>query len=750
MLLSVGVAALLPYGVLIALSITLAYRSASEDSFRYEGARSEHLANLIASKFAFFSGQGRSLASSFSSFSAIPSASRRSAINAELRSVIEGQPDILAAWAQWERGAIGDSPAAYAGSLLSTSSGAFNATWYRRGHAIVQGSVDDSAYQGDFYLLPKARGRTTLVEPYPYSYTGRKEDAVLETSLCFPIFEGERFVGVLGFDFELASFFKEALAEVKKYQERYGMVVTGSGTVASHILSEHIGKAFTEGFSSEEQRGSFLALLAAGRSFTFDKFSPLIGEDSRYYFAPIRTDGVERPWYFAMVASKAGILAPARAVAYAMIGMGVLGAVVVSASISLASKNLAAPFAALAEGARRISSGDLSFRVPSEEPGGTSSEALALTSSFNAMADRLEEILSGLEAKVAERTASLEAANAELKAAQSGLEVAAKLALLGRLTAGISHDLNTPIGAIRSSVSLSLCSVEELVRGFLPIYATLPAADRALFHALFDGGLRKGWARPGREDRRRKAELARRLEAGGVEGAWFLADAIANLGAYDREAEVVDCVARGGWPIVAAAEKAAETCRSASIVLEAAERAARTVSALATYSRGQDFDVLEPVRPAEDLEAVLTLNSSRIGSSVVVARDYACRDPVMAYRDKLKEVWMNLIDNALQAMDYKGSLGLATSREGDWVVVSISDTGRGIPEGLRDKVFTPFFSTKPPGEGVGLGLDICRRIVERHGGAIGFESGPGGSVFSVRLRASGAPGAPPTPGEAGA
>ncbi|MDA8427609.1 MAG: HAMP domain-containing sensor histidine kinase [Treponema sp.] len=111
----------------------------------------------------------------------------------------------------------------------------------------------------------------------------------------------------------------------------------------------------------------------------------------------------------------------------------------------------------------------------------------------------------------------------------------------------------------------------------------------------------------------------------------------------------------------------------------------------------------------------------------------------MGYRDRLKEVWANLVDNALQAMGYKGRLGVSISREGDYVAVAISDTGPGIPEEVHDKIFTPFFTTKAPAEGTGLGLDICRRIVDRLGGSLSFESFPGGSTFTVRLRAVDAP-----------
>ena len=736
MLFSIGLAAFVPYAILIAVSVVFAYRTVSGDAYRYAATLSEHEAMSTATMLASLVGQGRSLATVFSQYEGIPPAFRRGVINQDLRAFMGNEPELLAAWAQWERGAIGDDPGAYAGGPLTTESGAFNATWYRDGSVLRQGRINDEAYEQDFYTLPKRRGRIVLIEPYWYSYTGRKADEILETSLCFPIVANGDFKGVLGFDFAV-SLFKSMVVRTSPFASGYGMLVSGAGTIVGHPNGARLGQSFAE---SGQKLDEFRVRLASNEPFTLDRSSTISGGDSRYYFSPLKIDGIEKTWYFALVASKSRILAPARVLALTVVGLGALGAVLVFGVILFASRGLSRPIVALSEGAKRISGGDLSCRV---EAGG-SREVAGLAASFNDMAGKLQETLSGLEARVAERTASLESTNAELqrtlgdlKAAQSGLELSAKMAFLGRLAAGISHELNTPIGAIRSSAAASLGAMESFVELFLPEYSSLSEAERKLFHALFESGRSTKEGGRGHGERQRKAELARRLSAKGLERSWYLADAISNLGAYDLEGRIVDCAARGSWGIVAAAEKAVETCRAAAMMVEASERAGQAVSALANYSRSEELDVLEPLSPAEDLEEVLTLNYGRIRDSVVVERNYACRDLVSGYRDRLKEVWMNLIVNALQAMDFRGRLGLSTEREGEWVVVSVSDSGPGIPADLVNKIFTPFFTTKAPGEGIGLGLDICRRIVERHGGGLSFDTGPGGSVFRVRLRAAG-------------
>ena len=104
------------------------------------------------------------------------------------------------------------------------------------------------------------------------------------------------------------------------------------------------------------------------------------------------------------------------------------------------------------------------------------------------------------------------------------------------------------------------------------------------------------------------------------------------------------------------------------------------------------------------------------------------------YGGELNQVWTNLIDNAVQAMDGAGTLTIRTSLDGDYVRVEIGDTGPGIPPELRQRIFEPFFTTKPVGEGTGLGLDISYRIVvARHGGDLTVESEPGDTRFIVRL-----------------
>ena len=131
----------------------------------------------------------------------------------------------------------------------------------------------------------------------------------------------------------------------------------------------------------------------------------------------------------------------------------------------------------------------------------------------------------------------------------------------------------------------------------------------------------------------------------------------------------------------------------------------------------------------------MMLSSKLKKQNIKVVKDFDHDLPLVPlYGAEINQVWTNLIDNAIQAMNGEGTLTITTSRENDCARVEIADTGPGIPEELRQRIFEPFFTTKAVGEGTGLGLDISYRIVTtRHGGDINVESEPGNTRFIVRL-----------------
>jgi signal transduction histidine kinase len=163
-------------------------------------------------------------------------------------------------------------------------------------------------------------------------------------------------------------------------------------------------------------------------------------------------------------------------------------------------------------------------------------------------------------------------------------------------------------------------------------------------------------------------------------------------------------------------------------------RISTLVAAARQYSQ-MDRAPYQNVDVHELLDSTLLMLGGKIGEGVRVVKQYDRTLPsIPGYGAELNQVWTNLIDNALAAMDGEGTLTIRTSRGDGHVIVSIGDTGPGVPEEIRSRIFQPFFTTKPFGQGTGLGLDICWRIVvNKHHGDLSVESVPGDTRFVVWL-----------------
>ena len=185
---------------------------------------------------------------------------------------------------------------------------------------------------------------------------------------------------------------------------------------------------------------------------------------------------------------------------------------------------------------------------------------------------------------------------------------------------------------------------------------------------------------------------------------------------------------------------AAVTCEAGSLldeVSEAARRISALIGAAKQYSQ-MDRSPLQQVDIHDGLESTLTMLKHKLETGIEVVRDYDRSLPELpAYAGELNQVWTNLVDNAadaMEGMDGRGRLTVRTARDGDRVLVEIGDNGPGIPEEAAPHLFEPFYTTKPVGEGTGLGLDICWRIVvQRHHGDLRFSSSPGDTRFQVLL-----------------
>ncbi len=167
---------------------------------------------------------------------------------------------------------------------------------------------------------------------------------------------------------------------------------------------------------------------------------------------------------------------------------------------------------------------------------------------------------------------------------------------------------------------------------------------------------------------------------------------------------------------------------------ESTGRISELVAAIKSHSQ-MDKSSMQTIDVTEGLESTLVMLGHKLRDGVTVVREYGAGVPrIEAYAGELNQVWTNLMDNAVDAMDGGGTLRVATRADGDAVVVEICDTGPGMSPQVLARAFEAFYTTKDVGKGTGLGLDIAKRIIEqRHGGTIDVESEPGNTVLRVRL-----------------
>ncbi|HCF26889.1 MAG TPA: hypothetical protein DEV81_06705, partial [Cyanobacteria bacterium UBA11049] len=348
----------------------------------------------------------------------------------------------------------------------------------------------------------------------------------------------------------------------------------------------------------------------------------------------------------------------------------------------------------------------------------------------------LAEYNQALEQKVEERTQELSQALSELRATQEELIQSEKMAALGQLVAGIAHEINTPLGAIRSSVSNITKFLNQTLQELPALLQSLPPEVTQDFLALVQRSLQQKSTFSAKERRQLKRALIRQLEAFEVEKAQILADILGDMGIYqDVEAFLPLLTRPDSEHLLEIAYKLSGIQRGTQTIETATERAAKVVFALKTYARYDFSGEMRPANPIEGIETVLTLYHNQLKHGVEIIRHYDEFPPVLCYPDELNQVWTNLIHNALQAMENKGTLTIDVTRQSQLLKVSITDSGKGIPPEIMPKIFDPFFTTKPVGVGTGLGLSISYQIVvEKHGGQLDCHSQLGqGTEFVIQI-----------------
>jgi len=314
-----------------------------------------------------------------------------------------------------------------------------------------------------------------------------------------------------------------------------------------------------------------------------------------------------------------------------------------------------------------------------------------------------------------------------------------KLLSLGKLSAGLAHELNNPAAAVVRSAEELKASLRYLPENFKRVISLrlegeqVDTVNDMLFHKVNNGIIEI----PLIERNEREDDLTDWMEDHGIEDPDALLENFLDYGMTEEDLELVLAQVQEpqlpgvlGW-----LNQVMNTERLVGEIHDASERISSLVHSIKGYSRMDEGEGLQQVDIHQGMiNTAVILKHKFKQNKVSVEKNLEADLPkVQGYPGELNQVWTNLMDNALDAMKEGGTLAVSTKREGPCVVIEIVDSGSGIPEDVLPNIFDPFYTTKPMGEGTGLGLDTVQKIITHHHGSIEVESNPGRTAFKIWL-----------------
>lgn len=348
---------------------------------------------------------------------------------------------------------------------------------------------------------------------------------------------------------------------------------------------------------------------------------------------------------------------------------------------------------------------------------------------------QLEEKLTHIHEELQYATTQHKRTLEQLHDTQEQLIRLEKMAKLGQLITSITHEINTPLGAIHSAVRHLTDFLSENLEEVITFISSLSVEKRQDFLNLLHCSMQHVANATSEEKRQVKYEIAQQLSEQGVPDVTTSTNLLVDMGIYKNIELFLPWLQDTQSPqILTVTHQLVDLQKSIHTILTASEFIMHIVSALKRFAHNELNEEKTLIQATEGIETVLTLYQHQLKHrNIKIIRHYDIIPSILCYADELNQVWMNLIHNALQAMSHTGTLKISATLQAEEILISITDSGVGIPDEIKYAIFKPFFTTKPSGEGCGLGLEIVKKILEKHNGKIAVESKPGCTTFTVFL-----------------
>ncbi|MCW7480776.1 sensor histidine kinase [Leptospira kanakyensis] len=348
-----------------------------------------------------------------------------------------------------------------------------------------------------------------------------------------------------------------------------------------------------------------------------------------------------------------------------------------------------------------------------------------------------------LETMVLERTKEIQTQKEELEKAllqishtESKLVFSEKMSELGKLIAGVAHEINNPLSAIKASIETLIESKENEIKNLGSkenIYSSLTASEIKTMKQIMSFQSDFGLVASYTERKDKKADLKKIFKDNELEFEEAVLERFLDVGITNLYEDEIKLLKKGQEKLSNLILEEKNFRLHLSIIQIAVDRSSKTILALKNFSRVTKAEERRIFTLLENIETVITIYQYRMRGKVSLKKTFITDATILGWPEDLIRVWTNLILNGLEAMNQKGNLMITTEQKGNKVEVKVIDNGPGIPLEIQNKIFDPFFTTKDHGEGTGMGLGITKSIIEKHKGNIQIESEPGRTCFSVLL-----------------